>query len=189
MIIYAVYLSARLYGFHYHDPEALRLGADWLAIGEAYLSLSIALLMRSRRGSHLPSSGVRHIGEQLDGPKHSIDADGVLLLVYPVSDIGCLADTLVLMGVAVFCFLGFAYALFTLANGRFELSQIGWWLLEVYFGLDASGFESARECLTSCVARAKRSRRLSSFPWTTAYGLLRLAVQYAAFDSTGSYTW
>lgn len=28
---------------------------------------------------------------------------------------------------------------------RFELSQIGWWLLEVYFGLDASGFESARK--------------------------------------------
>lgn len=51
----------------------------------------------------------------------------------------------VLMGVAVFCFLGFAYALFTLAQGRFEISQIGWWLLEVYFGLDASGFESARE--------------------------------------------
>ena len=28
---------------------------------------------------------------------------------------------------------------------RFELSQIAWWLLEVYFGLDASGFESARK--------------------------------------------
>lgn len=51
------------------------------------------------------------------------------------------------MGVAVFCFFGFAYALFTLAQGRFELSQIGWWLLEVYFGLDASGFESARKLI------------------------------------------
>lgn len=49
------------------------------------------------------------------------------------------------MGVAVFCFLGFVYALFTLSAGKFDLSQIGWWLLEVYFGLDASGFESARE--------------------------------------------
>ena len=28
---------------------------------------------------------------------------------------------------------------------RFEISQIGWWLLEVYFGLDASGFEAARK--------------------------------------------
>ena len=40
--------------------------------------------------------------------------------------------------------LGFLYALFTLGQGRFELSQIGWWLLEVYFGLDSSGFEAAR---------------------------------------------
>jgi hypothetical protein len=31
------------------------------------------------------------------------------------------------------------------ADHRFELSQIAWWLLEVYFGLDASGFESARK--------------------------------------------
>jgi hypothetical protein len=54
------------------------------------------------------------------------------------------ADFVVLMGVAVFCFLGFVYALFTLSSGKFDLSQIGWWLLEVYFGLDASGFESAR---------------------------------------------
>ena len=56
--------------------------------------------------------------------------------------------------------IGFLYALFTLGQGRyvhdhcrleriaqarFELSTIGWWLLEVYFGLDASGFENARK--------------------------------------------
>lgn len=34
MIIYFVYLGARSYGFHYHNAEALSLGADWLAIGE-----------------------------------------------------------------------------------------------------------------------------------------------------------
>jgi len=33
MIIYFVYLGARTYGFHYHDDDALSLGADWLAIG------------------------------------------------------------------------------------------------------------------------------------------------------------
>jgi hypothetical protein len=33
MVIYAVYLSARVYGFWQHDAEALRLGANWLAIG------------------------------------------------------------------------------------------------------------------------------------------------------------
>lgn len=34
MIIYFVYLGARTYGFHYHNTDALSLGADWLAIGE-----------------------------------------------------------------------------------------------------------------------------------------------------------
>jgi hypothetical protein len=38
------------------------------------------------------------------------------------------------------------------ADIRFELSQIAWWLLEVYFGLDASGFESARMlAYASCI--------------------------------------
>jgi len=34
MLIYGVYLSARVYGFHYQNSEALSLGADWLAIGQ-----------------------------------------------------------------------------------------------------------------------------------------------------------
>jgi hypothetical protein len=34
MVIYAVYLGARMYGFWNHNPEILRLGADWLAIGK-----------------------------------------------------------------------------------------------------------------------------------------------------------
>ncbi|XAO25011.1 hypothetical protein I312_103820 [Cryptococcus bacillisporus CA1280] len=54
-----------------------------------------------------------------------------------------LTEFFFLMGVGIFCFLGFVYALFTLGQGKFELSQIAWWLLEVYFGLDASGFEHA----------------------------------------------
>ena len=40
-------------------------------------------------------------------------------------------------------------AVFRSTHCRFGLSQIGWWLLEVYFGLDASGFENARE-LPNC---------------------------------------
>lgn len=47
------------------------------------------------------------------------------------------------MGVGIFCFLGFVYALRTL-NNTIALPQICWWLLEVYFGLDATGFEEAR---------------------------------------------
>lgn len=34
MLIYAVYLGARTYGFHYGSADALALGADFLAIGE-----------------------------------------------------------------------------------------------------------------------------------------------------------
>lgn len=37
MVIYGVYLGARAYGFYYHEPDALRLGADWLAIGQLSL--------------------------------------------------------------------------------------------------------------------------------------------------------
>jgi hypothetical protein len=33
MIIYFVYLTARVYGFHYNNADAISLGADWLAIG------------------------------------------------------------------------------------------------------------------------------------------------------------
>ncbi|EIW66012.1 hypothetical protein TREMEDRAFT_74835 [Tremella mesenterica DSM 1558] len=91
MLIYAVYLSARAYGFHYHSADALSLGADWLAIGS--------------------------------------------VLIFPRLAFVTLANNLMI--------LRFLYALYTLGQGKFPLSQIGWWLLEVYFGLDASGFESA----------------------------------------------
>lgn len=36
MMIYGVYLGARLYGSHYHDQAAMDLGADWLAIGTKF---------------------------------------------------------------------------------------------------------------------------------------------------------
>lgn len=47
------------------------------------------------------------------------------------------------MCVGMFCFLGFVYAFRTLGQGYQPVSQICWWLLEIYFGLDATGFESA----------------------------------------------
>lgn len=34
MLIFGVYFTARVYGFHHRDADALRLGADWLAIGQ-----------------------------------------------------------------------------------------------------------------------------------------------------------
>ncbi|KAI0666819.1 hypothetical protein C8Q78DRAFT_983490 [Trametes maxima] len=57
----------------------------------------------------------------------------------------------VLMGIAAFCFGGFLYALWTLgkdhAHARFprltSFSTIAWWMLDLWFGLDASGFDNA----------------------------------------------
>ncbi|KAI0644236.1 hypothetical protein C8Q79DRAFT_974910 [Trametes meyenii] len=44
----------------------------------------------------------------------------------------------VLMGIAAFCFGGFLYALWTYSAGT-----IAWWMLDLWFGLDASGFDNA----------------------------------------------
>ena len=56
MLIYAVYLTARTYGFHYGDPAALALGSDWLAMGAllifprlAFVTLANNLLILSLR--------------------------------------------------------------------------------------------------------------------------------------------
>ncbi|KAH7335512.1 hypothetical protein B0J17DRAFT_670476 [Rhizoctonia solani] len=50
------------------------------------------------------------------------------------------AEFAVLMLVAAFCFGGFLYALWTYGSG-----QIAWWMLDLWFGLDASGFDRATE--------------------------------------------
>ncbi|KAJ7708673.1 hypothetical protein B0H17DRAFT_1165735 [Mycena rosella] len=65
---------------------------------------------------------------------------------------------LVLMMIAAFCFCGFLYALWTCAGEhfrqlsadmcsirsfRYSASQIGWWMLDLWFGLDASGFDKS----------------------------------------------
>ncbi|OCF56114.1 hypothetical protein L486_06055 [Kwoniella mangroviensis CBS 10435] len=112
MLIYAVYLGARTYGFHYHDQNALELGSDWLAIGAVLIFPRLAFVTLANN-----------------------------LMVLSIRSM--LTEFFFLMSVGFFCFLGFLYALFTLGQGKFALSQIGWWLLEVYFGLDASGFEHA----------------------------------------------
>ncbi|WWC63799.1 uncharacterized protein I303_106404 [Kwoniella dejecticola CBS 10117] len=112
MVIYAVYLGARTYGFHYHDQHALELGSDWLAIGAVLIFPRLAFVTLANN-----------------------------LMVLSIRSM--LTEFFFLMSVGFFCFLGFLYALFTLGQGKFALSQIGWWLLEVYFGLDASGFEHA----------------------------------------------
>ncbi|KIM44732.1 hypothetical protein M413DRAFT_442685 [Hebeloma cylindrosporum] len=46
-----------------------------------------------------------------------------------------------LMVIAAFCFCGFLYALWTLS--RDEEALIAWWMLDLWFGLDATGFDRA----------------------------------------------
>ncbi|KAF7356596.1 hypothetical protein MVEN_00993600 [Mycena venus] len=55
---------------------------------------------------------------------------------------------LVLMMIAAFCFCGFLYALWTLGRNSaagYSASLIGWWMLDLWFGLDASGFDRANQ--------------------------------------------
>ncbi|KAF8892277.1 hypothetical protein BD779DRAFT_1670602 [Infundibulicybe gibba] len=54
---------------------------------------------------------------------------------------------LVLMLIAAFCFCGFLYALWTLSRNQAEYSAgtIAWWMLDLWFGLDASGFDRANQ--------------------------------------------
>ncbi|KAF8966304.1 hypothetical protein BDZ97DRAFT_1808888 [Flammula alnicola] len=46
-----------------------------------------------------------------------------------------------LMVIAAFCFCGFLYALWTLS--RDSAATVAWWMLDLWFGLDAAGFDNA----------------------------------------------
>ncbi|KAJ3968495.1 hypothetical protein EV361DRAFT_414763 [Lentinula raphanica] len=52
-----------------------------------------------------------------------------------------------LMLIAAFCFGGFLYALWTLSRNEAQYSAgtIAWWMLDLWFGLDASGFERSTQ--------------------------------------------
>ncbi|KAJ7116020.1 hypothetical protein C8R44DRAFT_220116 [Mycena epipterygia] len=54
---------------------------------------------------------------------------------------------LILMMIAAFCFCGFLYALWTLSRNQagYSASQIAWWMLDLWFGLDASGFDKSTQ--------------------------------------------
>ncbi|PBK69268.1 hypothetical protein ARMSODRAFT_1019246 [Armillaria solidipes] len=53
----------------------------------------------------------------------------------------------VLMLIAAFCFCGFLYALWTLSRNEagYSIGTIAWWMLDLWFGLDASGFDRATQ--------------------------------------------
>ncbi|EIN06002.1 hypothetical protein PUNSTDRAFT_127492 [Punctularia strigosozonata HHB-11173 SS5] len=112
--IYCTYASLRLYGVVHDSKWARRAGMDCLAM--------IAPLMFPR----LAFVTLRNN-----------------LMVLSLR--AMLVQFTALMFIAAFCFGGFLYALWTLSrdSAGYSGGQIAWWMLDLWFGLDASGFELA----------------------------------------------
>lgn len=113
---YCVYAFFRLYGVYGHKHWAQDLGTDFLAV--------IACLMFPR----LAFVTLRNN-----------------LMVLSLR--AMMMQFVALMLIAAFCFCGFLYALWTLSrnHARYSAGTIAWWMLELWFGLDASGFDKAFE--------------------------------------------
>ncbi|GAA6001914.1 hypothetical protein JCM10207_002377 [Rhodosporidiobolus poonsookiae] len=54
-----------------------------------------------------------------------------------------LADFVYLLGVTVFCFIGFVFALNHLSEGVYSVPRISEWLVFIFFGLDGSGIDES----------------------------------------------
>jgi hypothetical protein len=112
---FCIYASLRLYGVYHHSNWARRQGIDWLAI--------IAVLMFPR----LAFVTLRNN-----------------LMVLSLRSM--ILQFVALMVIAAFCFCGFLYALWTLSRNSagYSLGTIAWWMADLWFGLDASGFHESQ---------------------------------------------
>ncbi|GAA6032822.1 hypothetical protein JCM8097_000813 [Rhodosporidiobolus ruineniae] len=54
-----------------------------------------------------------------------------------------IADFVYLMGITVFCFVGFVFALNHLSEGDYSVARISEWLVFIFFGLDGSGIDES----------------------------------------------
>lgn len=113
---YCVYAFFRLYGVYGHKHWAQDLGIDFLAV--------IACLMFPRLAFVTLKNN---------------------LMVLSLR--AMMMQFVALMLIAAFCFCGFLYALWTLSrnHARYSAGTIAWWMLDLWFGLDASGFDKAFE--------------------------------------------
>ncbi|KAG1860718.1 hypothetical protein DFJ58DRAFT_778640 [Suillus subalutaceus] len=113
---YCVYAFFRLYGVYGHEHWAQDLGIDFLAV--------IACLMFPRLAFVTFKNN---------------------LMVLSLR--AMMMQFVALMLIAAFCFCGFLYALWTLSrnHARYSAGTIAWWMLDLWFGLDASGFDKAFE--------------------------------------------
>ncbi|KAG2011863.1 calcium activated cation channel [Coprinopsis cinerea AmutBmut pab1-1] len=111
---YAVYIMLRVYGVYYHKGWAKALGIDVLALIACMLFPRLAFVTFK---------------------------DSLMVL----SLRAMIVQFTFLMCIAIFCFTGFLYALWTLARNQagYSAGQISWWMLDLWFGLDASGFDNA----------------------------------------------
>ncbi|KAG9009327.1 hypothetical protein FRB90_008420 [Tulasnella sp. 427] len=113
--IFMSYGSFRAYGMYHHELWAKTLGIDILALGACLMFPRLAFVTLSNN-----------------------------LMILSIRSM--FYEFTVLMLVAAFCFCGFLYALYTLAkSGKtyYSPGTIFWYMLDLYFGLDASGFDRA----------------------------------------------
>ncbi|KAF9240653.1 hypothetical protein BU15DRAFT_73884 [Melanogaster broomeanus] len=113
---YFIYAGFRIYGIVYHQHWAQDIGIDFLAVIACLLFPRLAFVTLKNN-----------------------------LMVLSLR--AMMMQFVALMLIAAFCFCGFFYALWTLSRkgAGYSASTIGWWMLDLWFGLDASGFDRAGE--------------------------------------------
>ncbi|KAI6041283.1 hypothetical protein EDC04DRAFT_3139831 [Pisolithus marmoratus] len=113
---YSVYAFFRIYGVVYHKQWARGLGNDFLALIACLLFPRLAFVTLQNN-----------------------------LMVLSLR--AMMMQFVALMLIAAFCFCGFLYALWTLSRkgAGYSAGTIAWWMLDLWFGLDASGFDRAFE--------------------------------------------
>lgn len=113
---YSIYAFFRIYGVAYHKHWARGLGTDFLAVIACLLFPRLAFVTLQKN-----------------------------LMVLSLR--AMMMQFVALMLIAAFCFCGFLYALWTLSRkgAGYSAGTIAWWMLDLWFGLDASGFDRAFE--------------------------------------------
>ncbi|KAL0953781.1 hypothetical protein HGRIS_004965 [Hohenbuehelia grisea] len=111
---FLIYVFLRIYGVYHHSLWARSLGIDCLAL--------IACLMFPRLAFVTLKNN---------------------LMVLSLR--AMMVQFTALMLIAAFCFCGFLYALWTLSRNQagYSASTIALWMADLWFGLDASGFDNA----------------------------------------------
>ncbi|KAI0705213.1 hypothetical protein BC835DRAFT_1314998 [Cytidiella melzeri] len=112
--LFCTYAILRLYGVYHYQHWARETGMDFLAL--------IAVLMFPRLAFVTLKNN---------------------LMVLALR--AMIMQFFALILIAAFCFGGFLYALWTLSRNEagYSAGQIAWWMLDLFFGLDATGFDKS----------------------------------------------